>query len=223
MRKQTKNRVGRSSRMAWVAKLPWWLCFAAAAGGWYYAQSLVGDRPQVAIRSLSDIQPAAAVMAPWAAAYIGQYVVPGFFGLAGVASFLRRWTDRRLVRKVMRNPKNLARGMDWREFEKLVAEAFRRQGYSVTMTEAGADGGVDVVLRRGGKKAYCQCKQYKTSKVGVAVVRELYGVMASEGVDEGFVVTCGTFTEAAKDFAHGLNITLVDYYDLCDWFGVDPY
>jgi hypothetical protein len=36
-------------------------------------------------------------------------------------------------------------------------------------------------------------------------------------------VTCGTFTEAAKDFAHGLDIHLIDYYDLCEWMGVSPY
>ena len=36
--------------------------------------------------------------------------------------------------------------MSWREFEMLVGEAFRVQGYSVVETGGSADGGVDVVL-----------------------------------------------------------------------------
>ncbi len=40
-------------------------------------------------------------------------------------------------------------------------------------------------------------------KVGVDVVRELYGVMAAKGATGGFVVTSGRFTEDAKAFAQG--------------------
>jgi len=42
------------------------------------------------------------------------------------------------------------------------------------------------------------------------VVRELYGVMAAEGAAGGFVVTSGTFTNEAKEFAAGRNVILVD-------------
>ena len=42
------------------------------------------------------------------------------------------------------------RGLPWQEFELLVGEAYRRQGYKVEETGgSGADGGVDLVLRRG--------------------------------------------------------------------------
>ena len=47
-------------------------------------------------------------------------------------------------------------------------------------------------------------------KVGVDVVRELYGVMAARGATGGFVVTSGRFTEEANRFASGRNVTLVD-------------
>src|SRR6185503_18917134 len=47
-------------------------------------------------------------------------------------------------------------------------------------------------------------------KVGVDVVRELYGVMAAGGATGGFVVTSGRFTEAAIAFASGRNVTLID-------------
>ena len=74
----------------------------------------------------------------------------------------------------------------------------------------GADGGIDLVLRKGGDKFLVQCKQWKAFTVGVTVVRELYGVMAANGAAGGFVVTSGRFTDDAKAFASGRNITLMD-------------
>ena len=44
----------------------------------------------------------------------------------------------------------------------------------------------------------------------MAVVRELYGVMAAKGAAGGFVVTTGSFTEEAVSFAIGRKVTLVD-------------
>jgi len=55
-----------------------------------------------------------------------------------------------------------------------------------------------------------QCKQWKAFKVGVDVVRELYGVMAARGATGGFVVTSGRFTDDATAFASGRNVKLVD-------------
>jgi restriction system protein len=93
----------------------------------------------------------------------------------------------------------------------LVGEAFKLQGYQVFETGGGgADGGVDLVLRKGGEKFLVQCKQWKALKVGVTIVRELYGVMAANGAVGGFVVTSGNFTEEAKSFASGRNVSLID-------------
>jgi restriction system protein len=101
--------------------------------------------------------------------------------------------------------------MSWQEFELLVGEGFRQQGYQVIENGGGgADGGIDLVLRKGGDKFLVQCKQWKAFTVGVTVVRELYGVMAANGAAGGFVVTSGRFTDDAKAFASGRNITLMD-------------
>jgi restriction system protein len=92
-----------------------------------------------------------------------------------------------------------------------VGEAYALQGYHVTETGGGgADGGVDLVLTKGGEKFFVQCKQWKAYKVGVDVVRELYGVMAAKGATGGFVVTSGRFTDDAKAFAAGRNVQLLD-------------
>jgi restriction system protein len=101
--------------------------------------------------------------------------------------------------------------MTWQEFELLVGEAFRLKGYSVAETGGGgADGGVDLVLKKGGELFLVQCKQWRAFKVSVTTVRELYGVMAARGAAGGFVVTSGAFTNDAQAFAEGRNIELID-------------
>jgi restriction system protein len=105
--------------------------------------------------------------------------------------------------------------MSWQEFEMLVGEAFRQNGYQVVENGGGgADGGVDLVLRKDGEKFLVQCKQWKAYSVGVAIIRELYGVMAAKGATGGFVVTSGRFTEEAKAFASGRNVKLMDGSEL---------
>lgn len=93
----------------------------------------------------------------------------------------------------------------------LVGEAFRRRGFRVDETGgAGPDGGVDLVLKKGAETFLVQCKQWRALKVGVDVVRQLYGVMAARGAAGGFVVTSGRFTDEARRFAEGRNLRLVD-------------
>lgn len=93
----------------------------------------------------------------------------------------------------------------------LVGEGFRQRGYQVAeLGGDGPDGGVDLLLTKGNEKFFVQCKQWKAFKVGVDVVRELYGVMAAKGAAGGFVVTSGTFTADAVEFSKGRNISLMD-------------
>lgn len=104
------------------------------------------------------------------------------------------------------------RDISWQRFERLVCEAYRRQGYvaEVVGSESG-DGGIDIRLTGRGERVLVQCKQWRAFKVSVATVRELLGVVASERADRGIVVTSGRFTQEAKDFAQqNPRIELVD-------------
>lgn len=92
--------------------------------------------------------------------------------------------------------------MSWREFEELVEEAYRRQGYEVENTGGGGpDGGVDLILRKGPELVLVQCKHWNSDQVGVATVRELYGVVKSEDASRGILVTSGRFSDDAWAFA----------------------
>jgi restriction system protein len=145
-------------------------------------------------------------------ASIGQYVVPFLFLAGAVASFLGKRKRAGLIDDVVTGkPGDALRGMSWRDFELLVGEAFRLQGYSVTETGGGgADGGIDLKVKKGSEVFLVQCKQWRAYKVSVNVVRELFGVMSAEGATGGFVVTSGIFTADARAFAKGRNIDLID-------------
>lgn len=145
-------------------------------------------------------------------ASIGQYIVPFLFLAGAVASYLGRRKRAGLIDDVATGKAGEAlRSMSWRDFELLVGEAFRLQGYSATETGGGgADGGIDLKLKKGNEVFLVQCKQWRAYKVSVNVVRELFGVMSAEGATGGFVVTSGIFTADAKAFAEGRNIDLID-------------
>jgi restriction system protein len=193
-----------------VALLPWWAGIALAV-----ASYLLLHRLSVAPAGpMQSGQMGAFVQQSMVAAFanIAQFLVP-LLCLGGAAmSFLKRRKRKALLETVTRSDAAVAlAGMSWREFELLVGEAFRLQGYAVTeQGGSGPDGGVDLVLRKGTERFVVQCKQWKAFKVSVSVVRDLFGVMAARGAAGGFVVTCGTFTADAKAFAEGRNVELID-------------
>lgn len=103
------------------------------------------------------------------------------------------------------------RAMSWRAFEQLVGEAYRRQGYQVAETgQGGADGGIDLLLRRDGRTTLVQCKHWRNQRVSVNVVREMYGLLAHHGAGAVKIVCTGVFTADAEAFARGKPIELVD-------------
>ena len=102
------------------------------------------------------------------------------------------------------------RQLEWRQFEQLVADAYRLQGYEVLPTAEGADGGVDLVLTRGPERIFVQCKHWKAWKVGAPTVRELFGLVVAHRATSGIVVSSGRFSQEARLFAEQVGITLLD-------------
>jgi ssDNA-binding Zn-finger/Zn-ribbon topoisomerase 1 len=102
------------------------------------------------------------------------------------------------------------RGLGWREFENLVANAYRLQGYQVTITKDGADGGIDIVLTGEDERVLVQCKHWRSYQVGAPVVREMLGLVVAHGATGGVVVTSGRFSQEAEAFAREQGIQLLD-------------
>lgn len=154
---------------------------------------------------------------------VAQYLLPLAFVLGAAIAAFKAFSGRRLAKQYLSTPdiENERRepvgravaadSMSWQQFELLVGEAFRQAGYQVIDGgELGADGGVDVHLKKAGNKYLVQCKHWKTQRVGVSVVRELFGIMVDRGAKGGFIVTSGGFTEEARSFASGKAIGLID-------------
>jgi restriction system protein len=101
--------------------------------------------------------------------------------------------------------------ISWQQFEMLCGETYRRKGFSVEENGlGGADGGIDLILRSGGETWLVQCKRWKTFKVGVREVRELYGILTAERAQRGIFITCGQYTQDALTFAADKPLNLVD-------------
>lgn len=197
--------------MELVAMMPWWAGCALALVS-YVVLHRFASPPAAGVVTAGQVAASVTPMIWKALANIGQYLIP-FLCLVGAAmSAYQRYQRKTLVEGVVGSTTaDALNGMSWQEFEKLVGEAFRLQGYHVTeLGGDGPDGGIDLVLRKGHEKFLVQCKQWKAFSVGVSVVRELYGVMAAQSAAGGFVVTSGRFTENAKAFAEGRNVKLID-------------
>jgi len=167
----------------------------------------------VGIRHFAAESPALQAFAPFITDIASLALVP--FLIMGAITFLNGRRKALLVDQ----QKNYAtlRNLTWKEFEEMVGEAYRRQGYRVLENrKAGADGGVDVRLIKNGERTIIQCKNWKTNKVGVKVVRELYGVMVAEGAHRAIVICSGTFTKDAWTFAQGKPIELLGGKRLLD-------
>ncbi len=190
-----------------ISTMPWWVGIALAPLLYIV---LHGVSMRIASEMLTKPHVTDGIF--YALALAGQYLLPLGCLLGAAVSALRRVKRKTLADNVATAKSTDALdGMSWREFELLVGEGFRRRGFQVEeLGGAGPDGGVDLVLRKDGEKHLVQCKQWRSFKVGVQVVRELYGVMAAKGAAGGFVVTSGRFTDEAQTFAKGRNIKLVD-------------
>jgi restriction system protein len=116
----------------------------------------------------------------------------------------------------------ILKSIEWFSFELLCKLFFESLGYNVTKTGAGADGGIDLILYTKNsldKHALVQCKTSASKDIGVKVVRELFGVITSEKVNKGILISNTGFSKDAINFANSQGIDLVDVYKL--WTMID--
>ena len=136
------------------------------------------------------------------------WAVLGICWVAALASYIGAQKRRRLLET--QTGLDSIRALSWRQFELLVGEAFRRQGYAVQETGlGGADGGVDLLLRKEGKLTLVQCKRWKSQRVDVKVVREMFGLLAHHQASAVKIVAVGAYTPDAQRFAEGKPIELI--------------
>lgn len=137
-----------------------------------------------------------------------------FAFLAAVSAF-RSWRTRTDLES--RQTLDSLAELDWKHFEDLLAEMFRREGYRVEESlSRGADGGIDLRLRRADETVVVQCKRWRTKPVGASIVREIFGLQNAEGAQRAIVVTTSGFTPDAQSFARAQGIELIDGHALLE-------
>lgn len=101
-------------------------------------------------------------------------------------------------------------------FEHYVADLFRHRGYRVHIRGRSGDHGVDLELKsNGGRRAIVQCKRYRDT-VGEEIVRGLFGTLLHERAHHAFLVTTAEVSDAARKWATGKPMTLIDGPTLVD-------
>jgi restriction system protein len=96
------------------------------------------------------------------------------------------------------------------DFEAYVADLFRRKGHRVTLRGRSGDLGVDLeIVDDRGRRAIVQCKRYQNT-IGAEVIRELYGTFMHEKAVHAYLVTTADISEAAREWARGKPLTLID-------------
>ena len=142
-----------------VSLLPWWGALLLAVVSYLVFHALLLQKPPPVTQTSEVISHA--FLTPFYAA--GQILAPLLCVIAAAASFARSRHRGQLFQHVASSQAaDAVDQLTWQDFEKLVAEAFQRHGYSVAENGSGGpDGGVDLVLRRGNEKFFVQCKRYR--------------------------------------------------------------
>lgn len=191
-------------------RLPWWVTLLLASvlylGLHHYAQIEIPTG--AAVQDLSGPIVSSVIKT---GASIGQYVIPLLLLGRMFGGLINRGVRKLSFARVTADKSgHKLDNLTWLQFERLVHQYFVERGFVVTETIEGADGGVDLRLRKEGRNSTVQCKHWRTRKVGVSVVREQFGIMMAEKADQCFIVTSGQFTKEAEAWAAGKAIGLID-------------
>ncbi len=146
-----------------------------------------------------------------------------------LAAAYRLWHTTLLGRESIADPVGITlRGLGLNDFEGLVAEVFRKQGYQVSDGAAGYAGGRrEILLTRADERAIAPPPQadsrgtpptsavvhiryWQAWRVGATEVRELTAAVAAKGAERGFLVVPGELTRDARRMAAGNPIEMID-------------
>ncbi|MBZ5551078.1 MAG: restriction endonuclease [Acidobacteriia bacterium] len=131
--------------------------------------------------------------------------------------------DRQLLTNLSTHPERMYE-LNPRRFEELVAAILSDLGYVVQLTAQGADGGIDIIATQktgvGEVLLLVDCKRYSPpKKVGVEIVRSLFGIGEQRRATMTMLATTSYFTAPAQVFQRTLRhrLALKDYDDLVLW------
>jgi len=196
-----------------LAKYPWWAYVLAALVAFL---ALHGASLQ------SPAEPSPTFDAPmpsiWVtAAGISKWVVPIPLLIMAALSVFSRNRGIALHDAIAQDGGLAAlRAMSWQDFLPLLVEAFRAEGFSVTVVEAPEvnEVEVDLILTAGAGTWCVHARQWRAPALGAEQVAALHGALAAHGATTGILVATGVFADEAVQQAQTLNIELLGGDDL---------
>jgi HJR/Mrr/RecB family endonuclease len=128
-----------------------------------------------------------------------------------------------MIAELKKHPDDIFR-LTSRQYEELIAELIRDMGYEVTLTKTTRDGGKDILAsiktEMGDFLCLVEAKHYREDrKVGVSLVRELYGTLCDYQANSAMLVTTSSYSPDAKALQqkHQYQLSLRDYTDVATW------
>jgi len=195
----------------------------------------LNDTRRVAVQAAIDMMRNNAAIADQTSPFSGDpelllqaVIVPGERTAEGqlVEAVALPWFD--IVELLVKDPRAMYE-LDWRKFEEIIAGAYTRAGYQVTLTSRSGDGGKDVIATRhdlggGYVKFFDQVKRYTPPHVvTLEEVDAMIGVLNRDtNVSKGIVTTTSTFAPELQQ-AKGIKELIPYRLELRDRFKLLPW
>lgn len=130
--------------------------------------------------------------------------------------------DARLYNSIITNPQLLF-SINWRTFERLLADILEKFEYEIELLKGTKDGGIDIIAIKsqtpfGLNRYLIQAKQWK-NRIGVEPVRSLIWAHNEYRATKSCLATTSVFTKGAWDLANKYKwqIELKDYDKILEW------
>lgn len=145
------------------------------------------------------------LLLPWELAF---FAAAPFIGISGWVAWkrLRAPSAARIAKTIER-----LRAQSWDDFSRTVAEAYRREGYTVSRL---GDARADFELVQGPYSTLVACKRWKAMRTGVDPLRDLQAAREAHNAHHCVYFATGEITEQARAFAVEKRINLLQASEL---------
>jgi len=173
-------RMAKNSLFAILLRSPWWVSEAIASALVLLGLAVLAD-PFRTMAILSGVP----------------------FAVIGAVAARRQWHVPSTAR-VSETREALAK-MSWPAFGDLLEQSFRRDGYTVSKSKAGA---VDFELNRNGRRMLVCARRWKSARTGLDALRALQAERDAADQPDGLYIGLGALTDTALSFAreHGIAV-----------------
>ena len=175
-----KFKMSEKSLFATLLRAPWWVSFLVMLAVALVAGALLPDA----------------------------YKIAGMLGAFPflVIGIMAAWRQRNAISSDrIQELADQARSMGWRDFSALLATAFTRQGYTVTLLP----GPADMQLEKKGVLTVVGAKRWKAAALGIDPLRELVTTRDQLQAAHSVCITLGQVSAKAREYAAQNRITLI--------------